>query len=549
MCADHRKESTQRSHENPRKHGDMYESFFQFHRRPFGSTPQAEFYFPAASIENALQTLVRLVERAEGPGLLIGGPGTGKTLICQMLKSRFCETFHVVLLNSAQLTTHRALLQHILFALELPYRGLDEGELLLAFMEFLQSEETSKTGLLLLVDEAHTLPTTVLEGLRTITNVTRDDQPRVHVILAGDSRLEDRFAHPELSCFNQRLAARCYLQSLNYEETCGYVHWRISKAGASPDHVFTHEAWQPVYHATDGIPRLINQVCDHALILACAAGQNHLDGRRIEEAWADLQQLPTPWQPVCTEPAETAGVVEFGGLAPEEDLAPLMEREDLAADSEPLVAPTESEDTPDVPPSTTVAAAEETMGGQVEEVEEVEEDARPSNPFDEPYEHEQMVVDRFASLQLVGAGNSPTEMQQRQMAAAMQTIFQHSTQPVAPVAETGPAEPASPAAASPEPASPESALTESAERESALEDSALPEPASKETADESCMLLELADQHQGPSGTQVIRSLPADDNDMIVVVDDQHGETPLRSSGGIRHRLEYRQLFSRLRRS
>ena len=557
----------------------MYESFFQFHRRPFCSTPQAEFYFPAASIENALQTLVRLVERAEGPGLLIGGPGTGKTLVCQMLKSRFCETFHVVLLNSAQLTTHRALLQHILFALELPYRGLDEGELLLTFMEFLQSQETSKTGLLLLVDEAHTLPAAVLEGLRTITNVTQDDQPRVHVILAGGFGLEERFAHPELSCFNQRLAARCYLQSLNYEETCGYVHWRISKAGASPDQVFAQDAWQPVYHATDGIPRLINQVCDHALILACAAGQNHLDGRRIEEAWADLQQLPTPWQPARTEPAETAGVVEFGGLAPEEeeetyvespssveastsfttkddardasiDLGPLMEREDLAADSEPLVAPNESEDVPDVPPSTAVAAARETMGGQSAEetmtgqVEQVEQDARPSNPFDEPYEHEQVVVDRFASLQSVGAGTSPTEMQQRQMAAAMQTIFQDSTQLVSPVAEPAPAKPAWV-----EPASPAPALPADAVMESALENSASTEPTSTETADESCMLLELADQHQEPSGTQVIRSLPADDNDMIVVVDDQHGETPLRSSGGIRHRLEYRQLFSRLRRS
>lgn len=549
----------------------MYESFFQFHRRPFCSTPQAEFYFPAASIENALQTLVRLVERVEGPGLLIGGPGTGKTLVCQMLKSRFCETFHVVLLNSAQLTTHRALLQHILFALELPYRGLDEGELLLAFMEFLQSQETSKTGLLLLVDEAHTLPAAVLEGLRTITNVTQDDQPRVHVILAGGSGLEERFAHPELSCFNQRLAARCYLQSLNYEETCGYVHWRISKAGASPDHVFTHDAWQPVYHATDGIPRLINQVCDHALILACAAGQNHLDGRRIEEAWADLQQLPTPWQPARTEPAETAGVVEFGGLAPEEeeetyvespssveastslttkddardasiDLGPSMGRKDRATDSDSLVAPNESKDSPDVPLLTEVATARETVAGPVEV------DARPSNPFDEPYEHEQVVVDRFASLQSVGAGTSPTEMQQRQMAAAMQTIFQNSTQLVSPVAEADPAMPAWVEPASAEPASAAPALPADAVMESALEKPALTEPTSTETADESCMLLELADQHQEPSGTQVIRSLPADDNDMIVVVDDQHGETPLRSSGGIRHRLEYRQLFSRLRR-
>lgn len=550
---------------NPRKHGDMYESYFQLHRRPFPSTPQAELYFPANSTENAFHTLSRLIERAEGPGLLIGGPGTGKTLVCRMLENRFQETFHVVLLNSAQLTTHRALLQHILFELELPYRGMDEGELLLALMEFLQPDCCSKAGLLLLVDEAHTLPPAVLEGLRTITNVTRNGQPRVHLVMSGGLALEERFAHPELSCFNQRLAARCYLHPLNYDETCAYVHWQIAQAGTPPDRVVAHDAWQPIYHATDGIPRLINQVCDHALMLACTAQRSQLDGRGIEEAWADLQQLPTPWQPAGREFRAATDVVEFGGLTadgedstatPEilgvqpcvvEEFGPLQasfdpddgEQEPARRLESEVEAHPQKADLPPAAPSLTHQKELAPVPAPCPE---------PSNPFDERFEDEQVVVDRYASLQAIHSGASPSVMQQREIAAAMQTIFENTAQPIEPPGDlesTPPTEDLEQQVFE--------TLKELGQEASRTIEAPAPCEASEEQADESVeeasVLLEMNEREEDSSNVQVIRTLPPDDNDMIVVVDEEHGETPLRSSGGIRHRLEYRQLFSRLRRS
>jgi type II secretory pathway predicted ATPase ExeA len=501
----------------------MYESFFQLHRRPFPSTPQAALYFPASSTENAFHTLTRLIERAEGPGLLIGGPGTGKTLVCRLLENRFQETFHVVLLNSAQLTTHRALLQHILFELELPYRGMDEGELLLALMEFLQPNRSSKAGLLLLVDEAHTLPPAVLEGLRTITNVTRNGQPQVHLVLSGGLALEERFAHPELSCFNQRVAARCYLHPLNYDDTCAYVHWQIAQAGASPNRLVAHDAWQPIYHATDGIPRLINQVCDHALMLACTAQRCPLDGRGIEEAWADLQQLPTPWQPAIREPRAAADVVEFGGLSVdgEESTATpdaLGVQPNAAEEFGPLQASFDPDEHPqkaDPPP----AAPSLTHQKGLAPVSPPTPCPGPSNPFDEPFEDEQVVVDRHASLLAVHSATGPTVMQQREIVAAMQTIFEvQRVEPPEDLPSTPPAK-------------------------------NLEEQVFETLKEDASVLLEMDEREEDSNCVQVIRTLPPDDNDMIIVVDEEHGETPLRSSGGIRHRLEYRQLFSRLRRS
>jgi type II secretory pathway predicted ATPase ExeA len=530
----------------------MYESFFQLHRRPFPSTPLAALYFPASSTENAFHTLSRLIERAEGPGLLIGGPGTGKTLVCRLLENRFKEAFHLVLLNSAQLLTHRALLQHILFELELPYRGMDEGELLLALMEFLHPNRSSKTGLLLLVDEAHTLPPAVLEGLRTITNVTRNGQPRVHVVLSGGLALEERFAHPELSCFNQRLAARCYLHPLNYDETCAYVHWQIAQAGAPPDRVVAHDAWQPIYQAADGIPRLINQVCDHALMLACTAQRSQLDGRGIEEAWADLQQLPTSWQPALRESLAATDVIEFGGLS--------IDRADSAATPDtpsvqpcaadefgPLQASFDPDDHPrkaDSPP----AAPSLTRQQELAPVPSPAFCRGPSNPFDEPFEDEQVVVDHYASLLAVHSGASPTTMQQREIKAAMQTIFENAAQ-----ATESPEDPESTPPAKDLEEQVFQTLKELGREASRTIEGPVPGQAREERADErveeASVLLEMDEREEDASCVQVIRTLPPDDNDMIIVVDEEHGETPLRSSGGIRHRLEYRQLFSRLRRS
>src|SRR5262249_30876280 len=156
----------------------------------------------------------------------------------------------------------------ILYELGLPYRGMDEGELRLSLVDHLEPGADNNEGLLLLIDEAHTLPWRLLEEVRMITNVVRNGQPRVRVVLAGNAALEERFASPKLNSFSQRLAARCYLEALDCAETLEYVRAQISSSGAATDKFFGEDALRSVYRASDGIPRLINQICDHALILA-----------------------------------------------------------------------------------------------------------------------------------------------------------------------------------------------------------------------------------------------------------------------------------------
>lgn len=311
----------------------MYKVCFGLSKRPFLSVAQPDQFFPAASIEAARQTLIRCIERAEGAAVVVGPSGTGKTLLCRMLAAHFQDSFEVALLSRGRLSTARALWQAILFELRRPYRQMDEGELRLALVDYLTVGEDAPSGLLLLVDEAHTFSLRLLEEIRTITNLVSHGQPGVRLVLMGGPVLEERFTSPKLESFSQRISARCYLEAFNRSETQEYIHSQIHWAGGSGENVFSAEACSAVYDATDGVPRLINQVCDHALLLAYTKGQSEVVPAGVEESWADLQQLPTPWSEESEEAGPAGGIIEFGGLDDES-----ASDDESAADEEPSVA-------------------------------------------------------------------------------------------------------------------------------------------------------------------------------------------------------------------
>lgn len=302
----------------------MYESLFQFRERPFLAAPRADRYFPSSAAESAKSALLRCVDRAEGPAILIGPPGTGKSLLLQVLAEHFGTEYEVALLSSTRINSPRTLLQALAYELGQPFRGIDEGELRLSLVDHLSKIEDGRQGLLLLVDEAHLLPLSVLQEIRVLTNLVRRGSPRVRLVLAGNAALEERLAHPRLESFNQRLAQRCYLAALDRSECDAFVRSQIDAVHGAPD-LFDDAALVRIYSATDGIPRLVNQLCDHALVLACAAGVRRIDESTIDEAWADLQQLPAPWNKQARRAAgegAEAGIIEVGALDEDADDGP-----------------------------------------------------------------------------------------------------------------------------------------------------------------------------------------------------------------------------------
>jgi type II secretory pathway predicted ATPase ExeA len=288
----------------------MSEHSFGFHERPFPAAPLLGAYYPAAPAETARRQLQRCVERAEGVGVLVGAAGMGKSQLLHVLAAEFQGRFHVACLASAAVCTRRALLQNILFELGLPYRGLQEGELRLSLIDHLQPSRQCPRGMVLLIDEAHTLPLRLLEELRLLTNLVREGMPRVRLVIAGGRNLEERLAHPKLDSFQQRIAVRTYLEPWTSQETIAYVRGEIARCDGAKE-LFSDDALRAIHVASGGVPRLVNQLGDHALTLADSLGLIRIDASAIHAAWGELQRLPTPWTE-STPPATAA--IEFGGL-------------------------------------------------------------------------------------------------------------------------------------------------------------------------------------------------------------------------------------------
>lgn len=274
----------------------MYESFFGFVKRPFLAVSTLDRYFPSTSVEQTCQTTSRAISRAEGPVAIFGGTGLGKTMCCMRVAENFRRNFEVVMLASSQLITRRALLQSLLFELRCPYREMSEGELRLTLMNRLQpSTENPTDGLVLIIDEAQTLSMKLLEELRLLTNVVRNGIPRVRMILCGTMRLEECLSHPHMESLNQRLAARCYLTPMSMSETGQYVKHKIELSGVDSSTIMTRDALEAIYRGSDGIPRLVDQLADQALLLACNDRERPVSAAMVGRAWCMLQQLPNPW--------------------------------------------------------------------------------------------------------------------------------------------------------------------------------------------------------------------------------------------------------------
>jgi len=269
---------------------------------------RTHFYHPAAGTEAALAGTERAIRRAEGVALVVGPPGTGKSLLLALVAERVRDDFDVALLSGARICTRRALWQAILAEIGEPFRGIDEAELRIALVERIRSLAATGSGLVLLVDEAQTLPTRLIEELRLLTNVPTP-LPAVHIVLAGSAKLEELLALPRMESLAQRIAVRCYLEPLDHAETVAYLRTQTKAAGCAWETLFAPGCDDAVFAATDGVPRLINQLCDHALVLRGESPQP-VQPADIAAAWRDIQRLPAPTA-AGPMPVDDAG--GFGG--------------------------------------------------------------------------------------------------------------------------------------------------------------------------------------------------------------------------------------------
>jgi general secretion pathway protein A len=248
----------------------MYKAFYNLKRNPFEITPDPSFLFPTKRHNEALAALYYGVRRHKGFVVLTGEVGTGKTLLLRCLLEllkRNNDVEYAYIFNGK--LTPVEFLQYVAGDLGLPAVGKNKSELLLQLARYVIARSQKQLTTVLVVDEAHHLSADILEEIRLLTNLETANQKLLQILLVGQPELDDKLDSIELRQLKQRIALRSHLAALDLSETKGYIERRIQLAGSPhATKLFPQETVVAVYRHCGGIPRLINTICENALIAA-----------------------------------------------------------------------------------------------------------------------------------------------------------------------------------------------------------------------------------------------------------------------------------------
>ena len=302
-------------------------------RRPFSSIPDIEAYYPLASAETAHRRIYRTLDRGEGIALLFGDAGLGKTLALRLLAGKFELDAPVLLFSNAHIANRRSFYLDLLFQLRCDFTSSDEDELRVRFFEHLRHSDYPYY--VFLFDNADTLPLSVFDEVRSLLDIESRGGPRFRAAFAGTSRFEERLNAPRFARFSQRIVSRSWLEPFARDETKGYIDRQLKRAADELNGLtFSADAAKQVHKFADGVPRVINQICDLALYLN-EGSESVISEKIIRKAWGLLQQIPdeedssADLRPESAsspsevyfppEETESSSVVEFGELDSDSD--------------------------------------------------------------------------------------------------------------------------------------------------------------------------------------------------------------------------------------
>jgi general secretion pathway protein A len=265
----------------------MYAAWFGLSEPPFAITPDPRYLYLSARHSEALAHLVYALTDSGGFMQLTGEVGTGKTTLVRTLLQRLPEGVDVALvLNPRQ--SPLEFVRTICEELKVPVGGADSvKDVMDALNRHLLESHSLDRRTVVIVDEAQALPPDVLEQLRLLTNLETATHKLLQIVLVGQPELRDTLARHDLRQLAQRITARWHLEPLDRRETAAYVRHRLEVAGASGQ-VFSPSALAEVHRATLGVPRLINAICDRALLGAFAQQKREIDGPIVNRAAAEV---------------------------------------------------------------------------------------------------------------------------------------------------------------------------------------------------------------------------------------------------------------------
>lgn len=272
----------------------MYEKFYGFEEKPFSLLPDPSFLYLGKQHSMAYSMFEYGLLNQAGFTVVSGEIGCGKTTLIRHLLNQLPMNLTVGLISN----THQSfgqLLQWVLLAFGLDYKGKENVELHEVFCDFLIKEYAKGRRTVLIIDEAQNLTTETLEELRMLSNINADKYQVLQLILVGQPQLKQKLSQPELEQFTQRIAVDYHLRALSEEETIKYIGHRVLHAGGSAD-LFTVKACKKVYQNTKGTPRLINVLCDTALVYGYAESAVQIDDRIVNNVIEDKKESLAPRQ-------------------------------------------------------------------------------------------------------------------------------------------------------------------------------------------------------------------------------------------------------------
>ncbi|MCO7225626.1 ExeA family protein [Pleionea sp. CnH1-48] len=276
----------------------MYESFFGLKELPFSIAPDPRYLFMSQRHKEALAHLAYGIRQGAGFVLLTGEVGTGKTTICRQILRKLPDNTQLAFILNPMLNANE-LLATLCDELGIEYdeKNYSLKQLTDNLTNYLLDCHRQNFNVVLMIDEAQNLAPEVLEQIRLLTNLETDQKKLLQIILVGQPELQELLARKELRQLAQRITARYHLRPLNLQETAVYIQHRLRIAG-SHSKLFSKQSVRKVFQLTEGVPRLINTLCDRAMMAAYSAEKRVVSEACVKAAGAEVLHL----QNMATEP-------------------------------------------------------------------------------------------------------------------------------------------------------------------------------------------------------------------------------------------------------
>lgn len=279
----------------------MYQAFFQLNELPFSLTPDTQFFLNQHSHRAALNTLLVSLKHSEGFIKVVGEVGTGKTMLSRILLSRLGADYVTAYIPNPYLTPEEL---KGFVAQEIGLTTTDNvpaHELMSAIYRKLASIVRSGKQVVLIVDEAQTMPRETLECLRLLTNLETEKRKLLQVVIIGQPELDVLLDRKDLRQLKQRIVFSEYLLPLKVASCKNYIRYRLSQAGNQNDQLFSESALKLIARGSGGIPRLVNILAHKALLCAYGKGHGKVTGWHVAQAIADTPES-TRWGGIASWP-------------------------------------------------------------------------------------------------------------------------------------------------------------------------------------------------------------------------------------------------------